>query len=152
MVRKLKEWKKMAKAGKGPGKQQGFGASQSVSEPAAPAPAPTPPSPPRATTANDAISELMRRGQEDADPSKLTPQQIVMVFFSFFAGWRKRNGILSPMQLTPQQKQLVFLLIQGSLGSVSAARDFWPTLCAELGSGKEPEVRELIFALTGMRQ
>jgi len=102
--------------------------------------------------ANDAIEELMRRGQKNADPASMTPQQLIMVFFSFFAGWRERNGIPGQVELSDKQKQYVILMIQGTLTTVSAARDFWPMLCSELGAGRDPEVKELVFALTGLRQ
>lgn len=182
MMERIKEWKKTRAAGaKGfgakpvekPGEQTAVAATAVASPPApaAPAPAAAAPAMPAAAakmaaaeqsspsaplgrelSANDAISELLRRAQQDASPAELTPQQILMVFFNFFAGWRHRNKIPGELDLTTRQKQLVILMIQSHLTYVRAAKDFWPMLCAELGAGKDPEVKELLFALTGVPQ
>jgi len=122
----------------------------------APAPAPRQPAPsPEKTfpkTANGAIEELLWRGQKYANPSELSPQQIIMVFFRFFANWRQREGIGGEVELNKKQKQIVILMIQSNLAYVKSGKDFWPTLCAELGAGRDPEVKDLVFALTGMYQ
>jgi len=122
----------------------------------APALAPQQPAPSPApvfeVSANGAIRELLWRGQKHADPTELSPQQLIMVFFSFFAQWRQREGIGGQVDLTKKQKQIVILMIQSTLASVRSGNDFWPTLCAELGAGRDPEVKDLVFALTGRYQ
>lgn len=111
-----------------------------------------PPSPVRTKmpTAQDAIAELLRRAKEDALPDGLTPQQLIMIFLTFFSGWRERNGIPGSLDLTLQQKQLVVLLIQSNLSMVNSAKDFWPQLCAELAGSRDPEVKDLLVGLTGL--
>lgn len=99
----------------------------------------------------DAIGEFLRRAQKDADPAALSTQQLIAVFFAFFNGFRQRHGIPGPIDLSPTQKQMTVLLFQTSLSSVSASRDFWPRLCAELGNDRDPEVVGLMTALTGVQ-
>jgi len=123
-----------------------------VQSEAAAAPAVSPAAATRTVTARDAVSELLERAQKNADPNEMTPQQLIMVFFTFFSGWRQRHGIPGEMELTPKQKQIVILMVQTALSTVGAARDFWPMVCAELGSAKDQETKELLFALTGMHE
>jgi len=108
---------------------------------------------PRPLRANDAIEELMKRGQAYADPVELGPQQLITIIFTFFSGWRQRNGTAAgDIELTRVQKQIVLQMVQVALATLRSSKDFWPTICAELGAGKDPEMRELVFALTGLRQ
>lgn len=111
------------------------------------------PSGPPLPRANDAIFELMKRTQEeDVSPAEFTVQQLLSVFFTFFAGWRKRYDIPGDIELTDKQKQIIVLMVHTHLTSVRAAKDFWPSFCAELGAGRDQEVKELVFALTGLPQ
>ncbi|CAJ1461004.1 unnamed protein product, partial [Effrenium voratum] len=159
MLKKLKEWKKKRGSGFGPGKAPKAPAKEAKAK-AAPAPPPAPPSPPAPEPAPepappvmpkalDAVSELLQRGQEEVNPLEFTPQQLIRVFYAFFQGWRQRHG-LPPMELSNKQQQLVALLIQGNLALVNSANEFWPRVCAELGSPRDPEAKELLFALTGL--
>jgi len=165
MLNQLREWKRAKKDGAKPPASSPKPAQQepapvSVSEgsvssspaPKAPAepmaqPAPAPVS--KSVSANDAIAELLAMGQQKADPTKLSPQQLVAVFFTFFVGWRERHDVAGDIELTQRQKQTVVLIIRGALSTIRAANEFWPSVCAELGSSRDPEMRELMFALTG---
>mmetsp|Transcript_76086 Transcript_76086/g.122905 ORF Transcript_76086/g.122905 Transcript_76086/m.122905 type:complete len:233 (+) Transcript_76086:61-759(+) len=153
MIRKLKDWK-ANKAASAPSSTKGFGSS-TPSASATPAKAPAePPAAPAApkimTTQFEAVRDLLRRGQEDASPAALTPQQVIMVFFAYFSGFRERNNIAGDIDLSTKQKQMVVLMIQSNLMQANSAKDFWPLLCAELGSGKDLEVKQLLFDLTGL--
>ncbi|CAE8734116.1 unnamed protein product, partial [Polarella glacialis] len=117
----------------------------------APAEPPAAPAAPKImTTQFEAVRDLLRRGQEDASPAALTPQQVIMVFFAYFSGFRERNNIAGDIDLSTKQKQMVVLMIQSNLMQANSAKDFWPLLCAELGSGKDSEVKQLLFDLTGL--
>ncbi|CAJ1380834.1 unnamed protein product [Effrenium voratum] len=142
MLKKLKAPAKEAKAKAAP--------APPPAPPSPPAPEPAPePAPPVMPKALDAVSELLQRGQEEVNPLEFTPQQLIRVFYAFFQGWRQRHG-LPPMELSNKQQQLVALLIQGNLALVNSANEFWPRVCAELGSPRDPEAKELLFALTGL--
>eukprot|EP00434_Breviolum_minutum_P018248 symbB.v1.2.016098.t1/scaffold1215.1/size131139/8 len=146
MLKKLKEWKKTR-----PSKGFGEPAQKEPEAPAPPAPAPPPVAPAPATMprALEAVSELLQRGQEDVNPNEFTPQQLIRVFYAFFQGWRQRHG-LPELDLNTKQQQLVVLMIQSNLAIVNSAKEFWPRLCAELGSPRDPESKELLLALTGV--
>eukprot|EP00931_Biecheleriopsis_adriatica_P076333 TRINITY_DN50055_c0_g1_i1.p1 TRINITY_DN50055_c0_g1~~TRINITY_DN50055_c0_g1_i1.p1 ORF type:complete len:231 (+),score=51.32 TRINITY_DN50055_c0_g1_i1:43-693(+) len=145
MLQKLKEWKKT--------RPKGFAEKKKPSQETSPPPAapPSPPPMPRVLSAYDAVGELVKRGPE-ADPSALSPQQLITVLFAFFAGWRQKNGIDGEIELSETQKQMVVLMVQSHLQMVNSAKDFWPSLCAELGSTRDPESKELLFTLAGVRQ
>lgn len=144
MLKKLKEWKKTRGS-------KGFADKAPAKEPEVPpTPAPAPePAPARLPRALEAVSELLQRGQEEVSPNDFTPQQLIRVFYAFFQGWRQRHG-LPELELNTKQQQLVVLMIQSNLVLVNSAKDFWPRLCAELGSPRDPEAKELLLALTGV--
>lgn len=165
LLDKIKAWKKTRPKKK----SKGFSAEKPKEEaaPAAAAPpkiravaaeAPTPvveeeppaPEPIRMPTRHEAIAELLRRTQKDADPQAYSPQQLIAIFFAFFSGFRERHGISGPIDISPQQKQMLVLIIQGALGTVTSSKDFWPQVCAELANDNDPEMRELVTALTGL--
>eukprot|EP00435_Cladocopium_sp_Y103_P008451 s2488_g2.t1 len=124
MLKKLKEWKKTRGS-------KGFADKAPAKEPEVPPPAPEPePAPARLPRALEAVSELLQRGQEEVSPNDFTPQQLIRVFYAFFQGWRQRHG-LPELELNTKQQQLV-------------------VLCAELGSPRDPEAKELLLALTGV--
>jgi len=126
IIQKLKEWKKAKKSGGGfappapaPATPASKAAAPKVSE-ISPAYVPEE-SVPRALTARDAIGEMLKRGQADANPIELSPQQLIVVFLTFFRGWRTRAGIPGDLELTDMQRQMVILLIQGSLDTINSS-------------------------------
>mmetsp|Transcript_21882 Transcript_21882/g.75250 ORF Transcript_21882/g.75250 Transcript_21882/m.75250 type:complete len:241 (+) Transcript_21882:76-798(+) len=103
-------------------------------------------------TTQEAIGELARLGQQEAQPDQLSPQQLIMVFLTFWAGWRQRNGIPTDIDLNPKQKQTVVLLIQMTLARIGSSAEFWPFVCSELGQSREPAMKDLLAGLTGRPQ
>eukprot|EP00930_Biecheleria_cincta_P003737 TRINITY_DN104664_c0_g1_i1.p1 TRINITY_DN104664_c0_g1~~TRINITY_DN104664_c0_g1_i1.p1 ORF type:complete len:213 (+),score=39.69 TRINITY_DN104664_c0_g1_i1:37-675(+) len=141
-AQRIKEWKKTRPP-----------EPEKAEKPAAPPEEPqqAEPEPPvsRQLSQLDAVGQLLKIGEREGVVPGISAQQTIMLIFSFFRGFRDRNG-MGDIELDERQKQLLIVKVQFHLSIVGSMKAFWVSFCSDLGS-KSPEMRDLLFGLTGLR-